>query len=63
MPFIEYGQGDQINTDGMGRESGTYREKEARLGPWWGKVKKRYHFGNQGTDGRIILNLFFKQMK
>jgi hypothetical protein len=47
----------------MGGESGTYREKEAHLELWWGNVKNSYHFVNQGIDGRIILHLFFEEMK
>jgi hypothetical protein len=47
----------------MRGESGTYREKEAHLGLWWGNVKKGYHFGSQGIDGRIILHLFLQGVK
>jgi hypothetical protein len=52
-----------INTVDMGGETGTYREKEAQLGLWWGNVKNRYHFGNQGINGRIILHLFLQDTK
>jgi len=47
----------------MGGESGIYREKETHLGLWWGNVKKRYDFGSQGIDGRIILHLFLQGVK
>jgi hypothetical protein len=34
----------------MGRE-------EAYTGFWWGNLRERYHFGDPGVDGRIILTL------
>jgi hypothetical protein len=28
---------------------------------WWGNLKKRDHWGDQGVDGRIILRRIFRK--
>ena len=38
----------------MGRE-------EVHTGFWWGNLRERDHFGDQGVDGRIILTWLFRK--
>jgi hypothetical protein len=38
----------------MGRE-------EACTGFWWGNLRERDHWGDQGVDGRIILRWIFRK--
>jgi hypothetical protein len=34
---------------------------EAFTGFWWGNLRERYHWGDPGVDGRIILGWIFKK--
>jgi len=28
---------------------------------WWGNLRERYHWGDPGVDGRIILRMIFRK--
>jgi hypothetical protein len=34
---------------------------EACIGFWWKNLRERYHWGNRGVDGRIILRYIFRK--
>jgi len=34
---------------------------EERTGFWWANLRERDHWGDSGTDGRIILRYIFKK--
>jgi len=34
---------------------------EACTGSWWGNLKERDHWGDQGVDGRIMLRWIFRK--
>jgi len=36
-------------------------EGEACTGFWWGNLMGRYHLGDPGVDGRIILRWIFRK--
>ena len=45
----------------MGGACSTYGERgEAYRGFWWGYLRERYHLGDPGVDGRIILRWIFR---
>jgi hypothetical protein len=35
--------------------------KEACKGFWWGNLQERYHWGDPGVDGRIIIRWIFRK--
>ena len=35
--------------------------EEVCTGVWWGKLRERDHWGEQGVDGRIILRWIFRK--
>jgi hypothetical protein len=35
---------------------------EAYTGFWWGNLRERYHWGDPGVDGRIILRWIFTKL-
>ena len=38
-----------------------WRRGEAYTGFWWGNLRERYHLGNPGVDGRIILRWIIRK--
>ena len=34
---------------------------EVYTGCWWGYLREKYHLGDPGVDGRIILNWIFRK--
>jgi hypothetical protein len=38
-----------------------WRRKDVCTGFWWGKLRERDHWGDPGTDGRIILRWIFRK--
>jgi hypothetical protein len=35
--------------------------KISHTGFWWGNLRERYHFGDQGVDEKIILRWIFRR--
>jgi len=40
---------------------GTWWREKAYTGIWWGNLRERGYFGDQGIDGRIILKWIFRK--
>jgi hypothetical protein len=45
----------------FGKRKRVWRMGEACTGSWWGILKKRYHWGDSGVDGRIIIRWIFRK--
>ena len=37
-------------------------EERGRIGSWWGNRRERYHWGDLGVDGWIILGWIFRKL-
>ena len=46
----------------MGGSCNTYEGRgDMYTGFWWGNLRERYHLGDPGVDGRIILRWIFRK--
>jgi hypothetical protein len=45
----------------MGGACSTYGKGEVCTGFWWGSLRERDRWGDQGVDGRIMLGWIFKK--
>jgi hypothetical protein len=54
--LTRYYSGNQIEKNGMGVACSMYGERF-----WWENLTERYHLGNPGLDGRIILRWIIRK--
>jgi hypothetical protein len=45
----------------MGGACSADGEERGVIGFWWGSLRERDHWGDQGVDGRIILGWVFRK--
>jgi hypothetical protein len=53
--------GDKLEKNEMGGTCSVWGRREACTGFWYGNLRERGHWGDQGMDGRIILRWIFRK--